>query len=70
MAPAKKKVQILIVDDDVAVRKTMNEYINTAGYESYAVSCAEEALEQKKKKIISCCYHRYHPARHGWPGFD
>jgi diguanylate cyclase (GGDEF)-like protein len=50
MAPAKKKVQILIVDDDVAVRNTMNEYINTAGYESYAVSCAEEALERLEKK--------------------
>jgi diguanylate cyclase (GGDEF)-like protein len=50
MAPAKKKVQILIVDDDVAVRNTMNEYINTAGYESDAVSCAEEALERLEKK--------------------
>ena len=50
MASAKKKVQILIVDDDVAVRNTMNEYINTAGYESDAVSCAEEALERLEKK--------------------
>ena len=45
MASAKSQVQILIVDDDVAVRNTMNEYINTAGYQSEAVSCAEEALE-------------------------
>jgi len=50
MASAKKKVQILIVDDDVAVRNTMNEYINTAGYDSDAVSCAEEALERLEKK--------------------
>jgi len=38
MAPAKSKAQILIVDDDVAVRSTMDEYITTAGYESDAVS--------------------------------
>jgi two-component system cell cycle response regulator len=50
MAPAKSKVQILIVDDDVAVRSTMNEYITTAGYNSDAASCAEEALEMLKKK--------------------
>ncbi|MBE9544889.1 MAG: diguanylate cyclase [Proteobacteria bacterium] len=50
MASAKKKVQILIVDDDVAVRNTMNEYINTAGYDSDSVSCAEEALELLEKK--------------------
>jgi diguanylate cyclase (GGDEF)-like protein len=50
MALAKSKVQILIVDDDVTVRSTMNEYITTAGYDSDAVSCAEEALELLKKK--------------------
>jgi len=50
MAPAKSKVKILIVDDDVAVRSTMNEYITTAGYNSDAASCAEEALEMLKKK--------------------
>ncbi|MEJ2285477.1 MAG: diguanylate cyclase [Desulfobacterales bacterium] len=44
------KVQILIVDDDVAVRNTMNEYISTAGYQSDAVSCAEEALEILENK--------------------
>ena len=50
MGLAKSKVQILIVDDDVTVRSTMNEYITTAGYDSDAVSCAEEALELLKKK--------------------
>ena len=50
MAPPESKVQILIVDDDVAVRSTMDEYISTAGYESDAVSCAEEALELLEKK--------------------
>jgi len=50
MALAKTKVQILIVDDDVAVRNTMNEYISTAGYQSDSVSCAEEALDLLEKK--------------------
>ena len=50
MASAKKKIQILIVDDDVAVRNTMNEYINSAGYECESSSCAEEALERLEKK--------------------
>lgn len=50
MASAKKKIQILIVDDDLAVRNTMNEYINSAGYESESASCAEEALEMLEKK--------------------
>ena len=50
MASAKSKVQILIVDDDLAVRNTMNEYIVAAGYQSDAVSCAEEALEMLENK--------------------
>ena len=50
MVLAKTKVQILIVDDDVAVRNTMDGYITTAGYQSNAVSCAEEALELLEKK--------------------
>jgi len=50
MSAAKKNIQILIVDDDVAVRNTMNEYINSAGYESESASCAEEALERLEKK--------------------
>jgi len=50
MASANSKVQILIVDDDLAVRNTMNEYIVAAGYQSDAVSCAEEALEMLENK--------------------
>jgi len=45
MAKSIQKPRVLIVDDDEAVRNTMNEYIQTAGYDSQAVSCAEEALE-------------------------
>jgi two-component system cell cycle response regulator len=42
--------RILIVDDDAAVRNTMKEYIKNAGYDSEAVSCAEEALELLEKE--------------------
>ena len=45
MASSKADTRILIVDDDVAVRNTMYEYIKTAGYLPETVSCAEEALE-------------------------
>ena len=45
MVRSKDNTRVLIVDDDEAVRSTMNEYIQTAGYDSEAVSCAEEALE-------------------------
>ena len=50
MASAKTQVRVLIVDDDVAVRSTMNEYLLNAGYHSDSVSCAEEALELLEKK--------------------
>jgi diguanylate cyclase (GGDEF)-like protein len=49
MVRSKDNTRVLIVDDDEAVRNTMNEYIQTAGYNSEAVSCAEEALETIKK---------------------
>ena len=49
MALSKADTRILIVDDDVAVRNTMHEYITAAGYYSEAVSCAEEALESLEK---------------------
>ena len=49
MELSKADTRILIVDDDVTVRNTMNEYIKTAGYYSEAVSCAEEALESLGK---------------------
>ena len=50
MASAKTQVQVLIVDDDLAVRSTMNEYLLNAGYHSDSASCAEEALELLQKK--------------------
>ena len=49
MALSKADTRILIVDDDVAVRNTMYEYIKAAGYYAEAVSCAEEALESLGK---------------------
>jgi len=49
MALSKADTRILVVDDDVAVRNTMYEYIKTAGYYAEAVSCAEEALESLGK---------------------
>jgi diguanylate cyclase (GGDEF)-like protein len=45
MVRSKGNTRVLIVDDDEAVRNTMNEYIQAAGYNSKSVSCAEEALE-------------------------
>ena len=50
MAPSKADTRILIVDDDAGVRNTMHEYIQTVGYYSKAVSCAEEALELMGKE--------------------
>ncbi len=45
MASSRADTRILIVDDDLAVRNTMYDYIKAAGFYSEAVSCAEEALE-------------------------
>ncbi len=44
MPKSSGKTRVLIVDDDEAVRNTMDEYIQTAGFHSETVSCAEEAL--------------------------
>jgi len=49
MAKTNENTRVLIVDDEEAVRNTMNEYIQAAGYDSEAVSCAEEALELMAK---------------------
>ncbi len=49
MAQSIGNTRVLIVDDDEAVRKTINEYIKAAGYLSETVSCAEEALELMEK---------------------
>jgi len=50
MVSSNTNVRVLVVDDDVAVRNTMNEYINSIGYKSEAAACAEEALEILEKK--------------------
>ena len=52
MARSIENTRVLIVDDDEAVRNTMNEYIQTAGYHSVAVSCAEEAIELLGKEYF------------------
>lgn len=44
--------QILVVDDDEAVRDTMNEVIMMAGYKSSTVDSAEAALDFLKKKAV------------------
>jgi two-component system cell cycle response regulator len=38
-------INVLIVDDDLSVRNTMDEYIASAGFSTLAASSAEEALE-------------------------
>jgi two-component system C4-dicarboxylate transport response regulator DctD len=38
-------VHILIVDDDLAIRDAMHEFIQTSGYEASVASSAEEALD-------------------------
>jgi diguanylate cyclase (GGDEF)-like protein len=40
-----KNTNILIVDDDLSIRNTMQEYVNNAGFVSQTASTAEEALE-------------------------
>jgi two-component system cell cycle response regulator len=52
MTLMKKKnldINVLIVDDDLSVRNTMDEYIANAGFSTLAASSAEEALELIKK---------------------
>ncbi len=39
------EAHILIVDDDVAIRESMNEFVDMSGYESSTAASAEEALE-------------------------
>jgi len=42
-------INVLIVDDDLSVRNTMDEYIANAGFSTLAASSAEEALELIEK---------------------
>ena len=53
MTLIKKKssdIHVLIVDDDLSVRNTMQEYITNAGFSSLTAATAEEALELVEKK--------------------
>jgi len=43
------EVNVLIVDDDTAIRDSLNEFISMANYKSYKASSAEEALELLKR---------------------
>jgi len=43
------EINVLIVDDDTAIRDSLNEFISMANYKSYKASSAEEALELLKR---------------------
>ena len=49
MGKKNSNINVLIVDDDLSVRNTMDEYIANAGFSTLAASSAEEALELIKK---------------------
>ena len=52
MDQPQKHVNILIVDDEIGVRDSMNEFIEMAGFNSTMASSAEEALEVMKTNTI------------------
>jgi two-component system, cell cycle response regulator len=45
-------VHILIVDDDHAIRESMHEFVQMAGYAAYATASAEDALHLLKSNSI------------------
>ncbi len=47
------EVNVLIVDDDAAIRDSLHEFISMAHYKSYKATSAEEALELLKKMKIN-----------------
>jgi diguanylate cyclase (GGDEF)-like protein len=49
MGKMNSNIKVLIVDDDLSVRNTMDEYIASAGFNTLAASSAEEALELIEK---------------------
>jgi two-component system, cell cycle response regulator len=49
MGKKNSDINVLIVDDDLSVRNTMDEYIASAGFSTLAASSAEEALELIEK---------------------
>jgi two-component system, cell cycle response regulator len=46
------EAHVLIVDDDAAIRESMNEFVDMSGYQSSTASSAEEALDQLSKNQI------------------
>lgn len=44
---------ILIVDDDPGIREPLKEYIQQAGYETSAISNAEEAMELLESNTVT-----------------
>lgn len=46
------EAHILIVDDDVAIRDSMHEFVDMSGYNSSMAASAEEALEQLEKSDV------------------
>lgn len=47
------EINVLIVDDDAAIRDSLHEFISMAHYKSYKATSAEEALELLKKMKIN-----------------
>lgn len=45
-AQSKMEAHILIVDDDAAIRDSMNEFVDMSGFQSRIAASAEEALEK------------------------
>ncbi len=46
------EAHVLIVDDDAAIRESMNEFVDMSGYQSTTASSAEEALERLSQNDI------------------
>ena len=53
MEKKKSDINVLIVDDDLSVRNTMDEYIANAGFSTLAASSAEEAIELIEKNSFA-----------------
>jgi diguanylate cyclase (GGDEF)-like protein len=47
-----QEAHVLIVDDDAAIRESMNEFVDMSGYQSTTASSAEEALERLSQDEI------------------
>lgn len=52
-AQIEKDINILIVDDDAAIRDSLHEFLEMADYKSYKVASAEEALERLKTDSVN-----------------